>query len=574
MRRLHDGALLRASAIAVITTVLLASCAASLPSSVIEGSTVRVGWSETLTSLNAATTTGDTAGNREVAAATHDAFARIVGGEVVEDTGFGSVEVLDDDPASFTVRYDLADRAWSDGIPIDGADLLLAWAAGSGATDGAFESVAGALRLSDELPEIDDFERRLDVSFAAPVRGWHTALDVAVPAHVVGELALGIEDPMEAKQAVIDAITDGNEEDLAEIARVWSSAFDVTSDSDLSESVTVGSGPYLLTEVGGGGGDLRLEVNRAYDGDSRPAYERIDVVASDDPLAAFPDDLDIVRVSPTPENFVTVRDLERRDNHVVETHVGQLWTLALRADTGVFRSRAARKAFLRATPAADIRSGGAGAWDSSYAASQSLLFAPESDGYEIALEDAGFREAFEATTTDVPIERDRAGVAAGTEVCVLHDNDSAFAVGAFNALKASLADTGWIATDCGQPDISAALEQGTGWQAVLTTVALPQTPADIATTWGGKEPSPLTGLSSKKCARLVTQLDETADVYDGREVQVKIEAGLIKEAVALPLTLDPVVTLSSRDMNAVLPGSGASTTLLGGAAVFEPASGR
>ena len=44
--------------------------------------------------------------------------------------------------------------------------------------------------------------------------------------------------------------------------------------------------------------------------------------------------------------------------------------------------------------------------------------------------------------------------------------------------------------------------------------------------------------------------------------------------MALPLTLEPVVTLSSRDMNAVLPGSGASVTLLGGAAVFEPATRR
>ncbi len=135
-------------------------------------------------------------------------------------------------------------------------------------------------------------------------------------------------------------------------------------------------------------------------------------------------------------------------------------------------------------------------------------------------------------------------------------------------------ETGWNVTDCGQPDIAPALERGTGWQAVLTTVALPQHPADIATTWGGAEPSPLTGLTSKKRARLAVQLDETADVYDAREVQVRIEAGLIKEAVALPLTLEPVVTLSSRDMNAVLPGSGASVTLLGGAAVFEPATRR
>ncbi len=214
---------------------------------------MRVGWSLDLTSLNAASTTGDTAGNHEVAAATHDAFARVVGGEVVDDTGFGTVTVVDDDPASFTVRYDLADRDWSDGIPIDGADLLLAWAAGSGATTGEFDSVAGDLVHSVDLPRLDDFERRLDVSFTTPVRDWHTALDVAVPAHVVGRLALGVEDPMEAKQAVIDAITDGDEEDLADIARVWSSGFDVTPDGDLPESVTVGSGPYLVTAVGATG---------------------------------------------------------------------------------------------------------------------------------------------------------------------------------------------------------------------------------------------------------------------------------------------------------------------------------
>lgn len=545
---------------------------ADLPASVIEGSSVTVGWAETVTNLNAGSNAGNTAGNREVAAATHDAFARVAGGEVVEDTSFGTVEVIDAAPDSFTVRYDLATRDWSDGIPLDAADLLLAWAAGSNATAGEFDSVGGDLRRSEAMPEVDDFERRLDVSFTTPIRGWHTAMDVAVPAHVVGELAFGVEDPMEAKQAVVDAITDGDERALAEIARVWNTGFVVTPGSDLSESIAVGSGPYLLTDLGQEGAEATLEVNRAYNGDSPAAYERIDVVPSPDPLAGFPDDLDIVRMSPTADNFVPLRDLERRDHHLVETHAGQLWTLALRADAGVFRSRAARGAFLRATPAADIRSGGAGAWDSSYAASQSLLFAPESDGYEIALEDAGFRAAFEARTTDADVERAQAGVPAGTAVCVLYDNDNSFAVGAFNALRTAVAEVGWAITDCGQPDIAAALEQGTGWQAVLSTVALPQTPADIAATWGGKQASPITGETSKKRARLVARLDKTADMYDARELQVKIEAGLIKDAVALPLTLDPVVTLSSREMNAVLPDSGAAATLLGGAAIFEPAT--
>ena len=324
---------------------------------------------------------------------------------------------------------------------------------------------------------------------------------------------------MEAKQAVIDAITDGDEEDLADIARVWSSGFDVTPDGDLPESVTVGSGPYLVTAVGGQGGDVTLEVNRAYDGDSRPAYERVDVVASDDPLAAFPDDLDIVRISPTPDNFVPVRDLERRDNHVVESHAGQLWTLVLRSDAGVFRSRAARRAFLRATPAADLRSGGAGAWDSSYAASQSLLFAPESDGYEIALEDAGFRQAFEATTTDAP-GRAGPGRRTGRHRGVRPPRQGRRLRGRAPSRRSRRP---WPTRPAGTSPTAASPTSprpssgAPGGRRSSPPSRCPRPPADIATTWGGTEPSPLTGLTSKKRARLAVQLDETADVYDARD---------------------------------------------------------
>ena len=61
--------------------------------------------------------------------------------------------------------------------------------------------------------------------------------------------------------------------------------------------------------------------------------------------------------------------------------------------------------------------------------------------------------------------------------------------------------------------------------------------------WGGKRRSPLTGDRSPERERLVEQLDQTVDVYDARDLQVTIEAQLIEEAVALPLALDPVVTL-------------------------------
>ncbi|RYB96647.1 hypothetical protein EUA06_03550 [Nocardioides glacieisoli] len=545
---------------------------ADLPPSVVEGSSVRVGWSQSLTSLNTASVDGDTQGNREVAAVTHDGFARVAGGEVVLDEDFGTVEVLDASPGAFSVRYDLAERTWSDGIPIDSADLLLAWAAGSGATNGEFDAVPSALQNTADVPDVDDFGRRIDVTFTRPVRSWQTALDVAVPAHVVGQAAFGIEDPMEAKQAVVDAILADDEDALADVAEVWSTGFDVNGSGDVPDELRVGSGPYLVKaiEAEGATTTVALEVNRAYDGGVPPSYERIEVVAGAEPLVGFPEDLDVVQLDPAVDSFATVRGLVRRDHHVAYTHAGQVWTLALRTH-GVFASVEARRAFLRATTPADVRSAGAGDWEDAYSSTQSLLFAPESDGYEIALEDAGYRAAFEADVTDSALERTRAGVPGGAEVCVRHDSDDPFAAGALRGLAQSVAEAGWVVTDCGEPDISASPKGRATWQAVLVAIPLPEAPTDITAVWGGKRRSPLTGDRSPERERLVEQLDQTVDVYDARDLQVAIEAQLIEEAVALPLALDPVVTLSSRSMNAVLPDTGASATLLGDAGNWEPA---
>ena len=54
--------------------------------------------------------------------------------ELVQNTSFGSYEKVSDDP--LTVKYTIADGVnWSDGTPVDAADLLLHWAALSRALD-------------------------------------------------------------------------------------------------------------------------------------------------------------------------------------------------------------------------------------------------------------------------------------------------------------------------------------------------------------------------------------------------------------------------------------------------------
>ena len=69
------------------------------------------------------------------------------------------------------------------------------------------------------VPDVDEFARSIDVTFEQPIIGWQQAVAVPVPAHVIARHALGIDDAMEAKQAVIRAIQDDDRTALDEIVR-------------------------------------------------------------------------------------------------------------------------------------------------------------------------------------------------------------------------------------------------------------------------------------------------------------------------------------------------------------------
>jgi peptide/nickel transport system substrate-binding protein len=199
MRRLRVGAPL-----ALLLAVSLTACAPALPDTVVPGTGIALGWTGEFTSANAAAS--PTPGNVAVAETIRSGFGDVVDGEFVADASFGAVTIVGEDP--FIVRYDLAEPAWSDGIPLDAADLLLGWAAASGSFEPLAEADAGDAESVSELPvpAVDEFARAIDVTFAQPVIGWQRAVTVPVPAHVVGRRAFGIDDAMEAKQAVIRAI--------------------------------------------------------------------------------------------------------------------------------------------------------------------------------------------------------------------------------------------------------------------------------------------------------------------------------------------------------------------------------
>ncbi|MFT4215252.1 MAG: hypothetical protein QM622_10820 [Microbacterium sp.] len=548
------------ASVALLAAAALAACSPSVPATVVTGTRVVMGWTGELTSLNALA--DPTPGNLEVAAATRDGFGERVDGEFVADESFGTVSIVGDDP--FVVRYDLAEPSWSDGTPVDAADLLLGWAWAAG----LLADADGAVSAGDQtVAEVDEFARSIEVVFGRPTSAWQTAVTAQVPAHVVGGLAFGIEDPMEAKQAVIRAIQERDAARLAAIAEAWNDGFAVDEGSDIAGELLLASGPYRVDGVSwtAEGQSVRLIPNEQYRGAATAQIAAVDLVpAGEDPLSSLGDGLDIVRVTPTAENFAVVHRLERRDTVVETTDDGTVWSVLLRSE-GVFAGHAARSAFLRTVPVNDMIDRGAGPWASAYTKTTSMVSAPGSSAYDIVVEDSGFTAALGTAPEDAEAEREVAGVGSGTPVCVLYDRDSPFASGAFAALRDVAAEAGWEVADCGSDDFDGAVGQDQ-WDAVITAVPVPSTPAQLAAQWGSDGEASLVAQTDTDRDALIAELAQTTDVYTARELYAQIEATIVRAAVARPLAMDPVVTLVAPDVDGVVVRGGATAPLTAGIA--------
>ncbi len=307
-------------------------------------------------SLNAGTSQGRLPGSVLVRGLVQDGFVSLdAAGVAVPDAAFGTVEKTADDP--LTVRYTIGpDARWSDGTPVTAADLLLEWAARSGALDEvapelgddgeivngdaldagvAFAATSRALVHVQAAPTVDD-EGRVTLVYAQPVADWQVALDVNLPAHVLGRTALGVEDAQEAAAAVVAAVTApaGHHDDLVAVSRAWRTGFD-TDALAASTADAVTTGPYALASVTASA--VELVRNERYAG-SRPArFDSVRVRTDQHPLDQVSSleagDVDVVAPVATPDVRDALVDAEAR----VVTGGDAAWQLVARAGgTGPF----------------------------------------------------------------------------------------------------------------------------------------------------------------------------------------------------------------------------------------------
>jgi len=615
-----------------------------------------------LDSLNAGTAQGRTWGSTLVLSLVQDGFVALDdAGTAVFDTAFGTVEKVSDSP--LTVRYTVGeDTRWSDGTPVTPADLLLEWAARSGQFDEAApddESSSGTVTPSptagaasasptatgtssgpitstpaptpgptptastpaDEpavvfggtspvllhasaTPTIDG--RTLTLVYDEPVADWQVALDVGLPAHVVGRLAL--EDatnpvpsptsgpatpaatptstatsgsPQAWADAVTHAVLTADRAALVAIARVWRTGWDASAlAADPARAVT--TGPYRVASVVAGA-QVELVRNDQYAG-RRPATRDRIVVRSDlDPLAqvtALRDgDADVVAPLDTADVRAALAAVPQAQ---VVTGGGPVLALEVNpAGGGAFdpatyatgtedafaRAAQVRAAFVAAVPRAALATAGE----------------VEPSGAVLAVVGPGL-----VTTPAVAATGAGAGLDEPVTVRVLVNTGDPVRAAMLQALTTALAPDFVVQQAQVQDAATAQWDEPDAWDVALVPVSQAALPAEAASRWpgtgvaadaagaqaGGDVTSGTAGGTDDPAAALTAARAAVASQLDPAALPAAyqaVAAGLRDSGLVVPLALQPSLAATlDRGKDSALPRVTGVTAVPWGRADLAP----
>ena len=565
----------------VVGAVALGLLAGCTTSNVVEGSEVGVAVAEPFTSLNPATSYGrSSATNAHVAWLTGAAFAAYDDAyRLVDDPSFGTAEIIAEDP--LTVRYRVAaDAQWSDGTPIDAADLLLAWAADSGALNtpdfedadyvdpdtGRFTDfpddvvffdgrIGAGLEKATQTPQLGDDGRTLFVHFDEYVPTWKTVLAPGIPAHVLQVLATGLdyEDAGSAKDAVVAAILERDAAALAPLARTWNDAYNLDeTDGDRTPddaTLLLSAGPYSVAAIDAAG--VTLDANPQYRGAHRPTIETIRLVFTPDPLDAArllaAGTVDIATPEPTEEVAASLLDVpgvsvvagtENRFEHVdLQFADGR---------TGVFSDERVRQAFLHVVPRQQILETFVTPVQPDAVLLDSFLLRPGAEGYADAVAASGAARYASTDAAAASALLEQAGVTSPT-VCLLYDPASEQRQEAFALIRDSAARAGFVVTDCSSPDWEGLLGVAGAYDAALFAwdVTRLGPGAAGAIYRSDSELANFTRYANPEVDVLVDELARTDDPAEFGRLAGEVDALLFADAYGLPLYAYPTLTAVS-----------------------------
>ena len=571
----------KSAAVAVLAVSALALSACSTDADgggagLTAGSSVNIGWNQPFYSYNADSQTGNATANAIIKYMTMSNFnyydAELA---LIPDESFGTYEKVSEDPLQ--IRYTYADTAqWSDGVAAGPADYLLQWAALSGkfndiepetddegnvtnqdALDAGiyFDASSPCVALIEDTPAIDGSS--ITFTYSKPFADWETCFGQNLPAHVVGQRALGIDDAGEATDALVAAITDASVGDLSKIAKVWSNDFNYTALPD-DPGLYVSSGAYVITEFVKDQ-YLVLKANENYNGDLTAKIETVTIRYNEDPLAQVQalqnGELDLISPQATSDVLDLLDQIDTLESESSEEgtyeHVDLQFANGGPFDPATYGGDAAkalkvRQAFLKVIPRQQIVDNLIKPLNPTAELRQSFTVIPGSPNYESVVATNG--QADQYGETDVAgAEKLLAEAGVTTPVTVrllfaptnerrINENDliaaSAKDAG-FDVVPYQGSEAGWGSDLSNLPEAyDAALF---GWQSESTAV----TESDANYRTGG--PNNFYGYSNEEVDSLFDQLQtETEPAVQG-EILGDVEKHLVDDAFGVTLFQFPGV---------------------------------
>ncbi len=540
---------------------------------------LNLGWNQPFYSYNDLSSTGNATANNVIKYLINGEFWYVnAAGELEADTSFGTYEKTSDDP--LTVKYTVNDDTkWSDGTPVDAADILLIWAAQSGnvntipadkvKTDEAtglplntkgkvyFNSSSIGLSLVKETPEISDDGKSLTLVYTKPFADWQYDIEVKTPAHITAEKALGIADAQEAKDALVKAIQDKDEAALVKISEFWNTGYDYTKMPD-DPDLALSSGAYVMKEFKENE-YMTLVKNEDFKGDRDAAIDELTIRWSEDPLAQVQalenGELDLFSPQVTSD---VVKAAEKIEDAAIETGVEgtfEHFDLVMN-NKGPFdpssyggdeqKALAVRQAFLHGIPRQEVVDKLIKPINPEAQVRNSFIKTEGTPGYDEIVAQNGSADYAEVDPAlSLKMLKD-AGVQTPIDVRVMYAKDNVRRQNEFQLYKPALAKAGFNLIDKGSLEWGPKLGDGTydgvffGWNSTTPAVSADR---EIYTSGGLNEK---VGYANKDVEALFDTLVLTSDLNEQVKIQTEIEKHLYEDAIGIPIFQFPSANISNK----------------------------
>ncbi len=281
-------------AVAVVAAgaLALAGCSAGSGnvSEIVKGTSVTVAQNSGFTSYNDGSGTGDSTYNSNIIYMTTSGFNYYnATPALVKNTKFGTYTVVKKSP--LTIKYTINKGVkWSDGTPVDAADMLLDWVANITKYNDPkginFTSAAagGGLDLVTDVPKISDGGQSITLVYSKSFVDWENNFGVGLPAHVVYEEAFpNVTKAATAKKDFEKAVDTNDTAALTKIANTWATKFDMTS-TPADKKLILSDGPYIISSIVKDQ-SVTLVPNKSYNWGPKPKVAKITFRIIQDPTA-------------------------------------------------------------------------------------------------------------------------------------------------------------------------------------------------------------------------------------------------------------------------------------------------